>query len=208
MSSKTLILTRDFAPHKVVSEERALLMLFQGKIRVVEEYMSDEHVVGVLEPSRLCDFKQVVKALGNRAQPGSGLVIRIPSVASLLNPVGTVKRGVKFSRINVFTRDGFRCQYCGESKKITELNYDHVVPRQQGGRTIWENIVTSCYSCNSRKANRTPEQAGMRLVRKPYKPKTLPMTGPRFDFHELPAHWLPYVVSMMGEEAAARACVA
>lgn len=208
MTTKTLILTRDFAPHKIVSEDRALLMLFQGKIRVVEEYMSDEHVVGVLPPKRHGEFRQVLKALGNRVQEGCDVVIRTPSVASLHNPVGCVKRGVKFSRINVFTRDGFRCMYCGASKKTTELNYDHVTPRQQGGRTIWENIVTSCYPCNGRKANRTPEQAGMRLVRKPYKPKTLPMTGPRFDFRELPAHWLPYVVSMLGEEAAAQACVA
>src|SRR5271157_1987184 len=181
MATKTLILTRDFYPHKVVLQDRALLMLFQGKIRVVEEYQGDEHIVGKIEPKRHADFRQVLKALGNRVQEGCDLVIRTPSVASLVNSIGSVKRGVKFSRINVFTRDGFRCQYCGESKKMTDLNYDHLVPRQQGGRTVWENIVTACYPCNSRKANRTPEQAGMKVRRRPYKPKTLPMLGPRFD---------------------------
>src|SRR5512135_35163 len=200
MSTKTLILTREFAPHKIVAEDRALLMLFQGKIRVVEEYTSDEHIVGVLPPARHAEFRQVLKAFGTRVQEGCDLVIRTPSVASLINSVGSVKRGVKFSRINVFTRDGFRCMYCGESKKMLDLNYDHVVPRDQGGRTVWENIVASCYPCNSRKGNRTPEQAGMRLRRRPYKPKTLPMLGPRFDHKDMPLNWLPYVVDFIGTE--------
>jgi len=203
MTTKTLILTRDFAPHKIVAEDRALLMLFQGKIRVVEEYMSDEHIVGILPPKRHGEFRQVLKALGTRVQEGCDLVLRTPSVASLINSVGCVKRGVKFSRINVFTRDGFRCMYCGISKKFVELNYDHVVPRDQGGRTVWENIVASCYPCNERKRNRTPEQAGMKLLRKPYKPKTLPMVGPRFDPKDIPANWLQYVVGFMGFDEAA-----
>ena len=162
MTTKTLVLTREFSPHKIVSDDRALLMLFQGKIRVVEEYMGDEHVVGVLPPKRHVEFRQVLKALGTRAQEGCDVVIRTPSVVSLVKPVGNVKRGVKFSRVNVFTRDGFRCMYCGESKKMPELNYDHVTPRVQGGRTVWENIVASCYPCNSRKGQRTPAQGEQR----------------------------------------------
>jgi hypothetical protein len=93
--------------------------------------------------------------------------------------------------------------YCGTPKKMLELNYDHVIPRDQGGRTVWENIVASCYPCNERKRNRTPEQAGMKLLRKPYKPKTLPMVGPRFDPKDIPANWLQYVVGFMGFDEAA-----
>ena len=87
-----------------------------------------------------------------------------------------MKRGVKFSRNNVFARDDFRCQYCGARKSARELNYDHVVPRVQGGKTVWENIVASCYDCNGMKRGRTPEQAGMKLLRAPVKPRSLPMT--------------------------------
>ncbi len=198
MTTRTLILTREFAPHKVVTWERAVLMLFQGKIRVVDEYMSDDHIVGVLPHKRHKDYRQVVQALGNRVQEGCDVVIRTPAVATLINAVGGVKRGVKFSRINVFTRDGFRCCYCGEANEMRALNYDHVVPRLQGGKTVWENIVTACYPCNSRKGSRTPEQAGMKLLRRPYKPRTLPMCGPRFDPREIPPAWLPYVVSFLG----------
>jgi 5-methylcytosine-specific restriction endonuclease McrA len=83
---------------------------------------------------------------------------------------------------------------------MPELNYDHVVPRIQGGKTIWENIVTACYPCNDRKGGRTPDQAGMKLRRAPYKPKTLPMLGPRFDVKSVPAVWLGYIVSLLGED--------
>ena len=198
MSSRTLLLTQAFTPHKVVGLDRAVSMLFLGKIEVVEEY---PEVLGQVQEDRLRDFPHLAKAFHRRAGDGLGtLVIRVPSVATLTRPVGNIKRGVKFSRINVFTRDGYRCQYCGDKKTASELNYDHVIPRHRGGKTIWENIVASCYDCNGRKANRTPEEAGMRLRRAPYKPKALPMMGPKFDPRGIPAEWLTYCVSFLGDE--------
>ncbi len=202
MTTKTLILTRDFSPHKVVPWERAVMMLFQGKIRVVEEYMSDDAIVGTIEPKRHADFRNVLKALGARAADET-VIVRTPSVASLIRPVGRVKRGVKFSRINVFTRDRFRCQYCGEHKKMAELNYDHVIPRIRGGKTDWTNIVASCYPCNDKKGSRSPEEAGMKLRSHPYEPLSLPMVGPRFDPKEIPPNWLQYVVSFLGDVSTA-----
>ena len=76
---------------------------------------------------------------------------------------------------------------------MRELNYDHVVPRVRGGKTEWENIVTSCYGCNDRKGSRTPEEAGMKLLRKPIKPKSLPLT-PVFhvDASAIPPAWHPF----------------
>jgi 5-methylcytosine-specific restriction endonuclease McrA len=73
------------------------------------------------------------------------------------------------------------------------LNYDHVLPRVRGGRTEWENIVTSCYACNDRKGSRTPEEAGMKLLRKPSKPKTLPVASTFYvDTAEIPPVWQPF----------------
>ncbi len=175
-------------------------MLFRGKIRVVEEYMTDNHIVGVLPPKRHSEFRLVLRALGSRVQEGHDLILRTPSVATLTEPVGYAKKGVKFSRFNVFARDGFRCMYCGESKTVNSLNFDHVIPRQKGGVTDWDNIVTSCYPCNFRKRNRTPEQAGMKLIRKPVKPKFLPLTGPRINYKEVPENWLDYVSNFMEDE--------
>lgn len=84
------------------------------------------------------------------------------------------KKDVKFTRLNVFERDGFACQYCGRTRAEAPLNIDHVVPRQLGGKTTWVNVVCSCVACNARKANRTPEQAGMRLRSTPVKPRWRP----------------------------------
>ncbi len=132
MIAETLLLTPWMMPHKVISWQTAVTMSFLGKVEVVAEY------------------DDVVRS--------PTLAIRAPAVVRLKRPMGGMKRGVKFSRINVFTRGEFRCQYCGERKGPHELNYDHhVVPRVQGGETAWENIVTSCYDCNAMKRGRTPD---------------------------------------------------
>jgi 5-methylcytosine-specific restriction endonuclease McrA len=166
MTAQTLLLTPWMMPHKVISWQVAVTMLFLDKVEVLEAY--DEEI----------------------ASPS--LVIQMPAVVRLKRAVGSIKRGVKFSRVNVFTRDGFRCQYCGDKKRMGELNYDHVVPRVQGGRTQWDNIVTSCYPCNERKRNRTPEQASMKLLSRPVKPRTLPMTPVLVDTRTIPAAWSGY----------------
>lgn len=203
MDTRTLLLTQAYTPHKVIALDRAVSMLFLGKIEVVEEY---QEVLGRVAETRLKDFPHLARAYKRRVGDELGdLIIRVPSVATLTRQIGSIKRGVKFSRVNVFTRDGFRCQYCGETKTAAHLNYDHVVPRHRGGKTAWENIVASCYPCNGRKANRTPEEAGMRLRRVPYRPKSLPMMGPRFDPKGIPAEWLTYCVSFLGDEAASAA---
>ena len=151
---RTLVLDQGYQPHRVVSWQRAVTMLFDGKVEVVEEY---EH-----------DIRSVT------------LTIKMPAVVRLLQAVRG-RRGVKFSRIHVATRDGFRCQYCGEKLPLSKLTYDHVIPRSQGGKTRWENIVMACLSCNGRKGSRTPEQARMRLRKEPIKPKWLPVVAFRID---------------------------
>jgi 5-methylcytosine-specific restriction endonuclease McrA len=164
---RTLLLTPWMAPHKIISWERAVVLLVLDKIDVLEEY--DEEI---RSPSR---------------------TLRTPAVARLKKTGAARKHGVRFSRINVYTRDGFRCQYCGERKEMRHLNCDHVVPRVRGGHTVWENIVTSCYACNDRKGSRTPEEAGMTLRRKPFKPSSLPVTSAfRVTRSEMPEVWLPY----------------
>jgi 5-methylcytosine-specific restriction endonuclease McrA len=93
------------------------------------------------------------------------------------------KKEVKFTRHNIFERDKNTCQYCGKVFDRSELNLDHVVPRDRGGPTSWENIVCSCIACNTRKSNRTPFEAGMNLVRKPKRPKWRPFVQVNFTLH-------------------------
>lgn len=166
MSARTLLLNPWMMPHKIISWQDAITMMYLDKVEVLEAY--DEEIIS---PS---------------------VSIRMPAVVRLKRAVGSVKRGVKFSRTNVFTRDGYRCQYCGEKKRSDELNYDHVVPRVQGGKTVWDNIVTACYPCNNRKRNRTPEQAGMALLSKPVKPRTLPIAPVLIDTKRMPEAWSMY----------------
>lgn len=163
----TLILTPWMTSFLVVPWQTAVTMVYLGKVDVLEEY--DEEI---RSPST---------------------TIRMPAVVRLRATIRAVKRGVKFSRTNVMTRDGFTCQYCGVHLSMAELSYDHVVPRRLGGRTEWENIVTACYPCNARKAGRTPEMAGMRLRRQPFRPKSLPLSNVVPPSRRVPDEWLPYV---------------
>ncbi len=93
--------------------------------------------------------------------------------------------------MNVFTRDASAASTAACGRARSELNYDHVVPRLAGERR-WENIATSCYPCNDRKGSRTPEEAGMKLVRKPFKPQTLPLVPIIQSVREIPPVWRDY----------------
>lgn len=131
--------------------------------------------------------------------------VRMPSVIRLRSFVRRHRIRIALSRRNVFFRDGHQCQYCGDRLPSKELTCDHVKPRSQGGRTTWENVVAACGPCNRRKGGRTPEQARMKLVRKPDRPETLPVeftlnlhTGPH-----LPPAWRPYLGRREAVEAVA-----
>lgn len=157
MTGHTLVLDPTYRPHRVVPWWRAMILLFENKIEIVETYDTDIHTVS--------------------------LTFKMPAVVRLLGKVRSRKNAVKFSRINILTRDKAACRYCGKKLPMRKLNYDHVVPRSQGGKTEWTNIVTCCYPCNQVKGDRTPEQAGMYLIGgKPTRPTSLPIT-----VFELPA---------------------
>lgn len=120
--------------------------------------------------------------------------VKMPSVVRLVKPVKR-SRAIKFSRHGIYARDRGRCQYCGSRVLKREMQYEHVIPRSQGGKTCWENIVVACMPCNQRKAGRTPEQAGMRLLTTPVKPRSLPETfDPAMVFHKgMPEAWRTYL---------------
>jgi 5-methylcytosine-specific restriction endonuclease McrA len=142
-------------------------MWWEGKVEVVEEYDNDIRSVSI--------------------------TIKMPSVVRLLHRVRGKKQAVKFSRINVATRDKFTCQYCDTKMTLSKLTYDHVIPKSQGGKTLWENIVMACYPCNERKANRTPEKAKMPLKKVPVKPAYLPVVTMRFETSSIPDAWATYI---------------
>lgn len=159
----TLLLNASFEPMKVISWQRAITLVFLGKVEVVEAY---EHEVR-----------------------GVNTTLPMPSVVRLRR-YARQERRVKFSRANVYRRDNFECQYCGVQPGASELTLDHVNPRARGGRTEWTNIVTCCTTCNARKADRTPEQARMNLARPPVRPEYMPAVSPNEAAH---ASWRGYL---------------
>ena len=120
------------------------------------------------------------------------LKIRIPRVIVLLMFDRVPRKEVKFTRHNIYERDKNTCQYCGKLFDRKDLNLDHIIPRDRGGETSWENIVCSCIKCNSKKANRLPHEAGMRLLRKPERPRWQPFLHITFDSkpHESWRHFI------------------
>lgn len=165
--SRTLLLSKAYEPVKVISWQRAVTLLSLGKVEVLEEY--------------------------NGFVRSSTVVIKIPAVVRLLNAFRKRKQPVKFSRVNIYARDKYSCQYCGAKKPISQLTYDHVLPRTQGGKTEWTNIVTCCESCNLQKGGRTPEQAGMRLRSKPTQPSWVPALVIQVSTQSVPDAWRDYM---------------
>jgi 5-methylcytosine-specific restriction endonuclease McrA len=105
--------------------------------------------------------------------------IAVPRIIRLLGYDKLPRQDVKFNRRNIYARDSSRCQYCGRRFSTTELSLDHVIPRSQGGKTSWDNIVCCCVKCNVRKGGRTPDQAAMKLITKPVKPRRSPVINIR-----------------------------
>jgi 5-methylcytosine-specific restriction endonuclease McrA len=118
--------------------------------------------------------------------------VRVPEVIILRVFNGFVRNDVRFSRRNIFERDKNTCQYCGRKLPKMELTLDHVIPRARGGIDSWDNLVLACMPCNVRKGCRTPEEAGMPLIRKPSKPLWLPQLGSRLPTSKL-ASWQRFI---------------
>jgi 5-methylcytosine-specific restriction endonuclease McrA len=190
-ATRTLVLDAGYQPHRVVSWQRAAQLVHDGRAEIVDLYADVVRAISREVAKTLRVSKQMLTwfELGLDDSDPDMYVVRVPAVIRLLGKVGR-KKAVKFSRLNLLTRDRHTCQYCGDRKPTNELNYDHVVPRSQGGKTVWENIVMACYGCNSLKRDRTPEQAGMRLLNAPVRPKSLPIAALRIEaLREVPDLW-------------------
>ena len=166
MQKTTLVLNASYEPMSVSNWQDAVSMIVGGKATVLEEY------------------DQVIRS--------AYLTMRIPAVVRLNTYVSKPVKLLKFSRINVYARDGYRCTYCNKKCRIDELTYDHVIPRSMGGTTVWENIVSCCVKCNSKKGGRTPEQAKMKLLKKPVRPKAVPKIEFEFTGRPVPEQWRDY----------------
>jgi len=164
---QVLLLNASFEPLNVINWKRAVKLVFMEKVEVVEE--SDRVIRSVSES------------------------MRIPSIVRLVRFVRFRRREARFSRRNVYARDHYRCQYCNTRFPVSELTCDHVIPRSRGGGTSWTNIVTCCVQCNRRKGGRTPEEAGLHLLRRPVRPSWLWGFQIRTTGRKAPPGWGTYL---------------
>jgi len=183
-----LVLNRLWQAVNVCTVRRAVSLLFEGHAQVV---------LGQQDGSfQTFGFQQWQDFSTDAPQEPSirtvSFRLRIPRVILLLFFDRLPRKEVKFTRHNIFERDKNTCQYCGNSFDRKDLNLDHVIPRDRGGPTTWENIVCSCIRCNTRKANRTPREVGLTLIRKPKRPKWRPFVQIQFGTR-CPDSWRHFV---------------
>ncbi|MGD2039880.1 MAG: HNH endonuclease [Anaerolineae bacterium] len=164
--SRVLVLNATYEPLNVVSVRRAVLLLLKEKAEVVEAaeaYLRSERM--------MLPVPIVIRLV---------YYVRIPRHFSL-----------PLSRRTVLARDHYTCLYCNAQPGKANLTIDHVLPRSRGGATSWDNVVTACQSCNRRKGNRTPQEAQMPLLRRPYRPRYLALS--LIEGTQAPKEWGKYM---------------
>lgn len=186
IDATVLVLNRSYLPIHVTTVRRAFCLMAKGHVRAVDAdcrtYDFAEWLE--LEPE---DDGDAVETPRRR--------LRAPRIVLVLHFDRLPRREVKFSKRNVYLRDGFRCQLCGKQGTGAELNLDHVLPLCRGGKSSWENVVTSCVPCNTRKGNRTPAEAGMHLVREPARPRWQLFMGIASRSVQHPS-WAPFMPAL------------
>jgi 5-methylcytosine-specific restriction endonuclease McrA len=186
LSASVLVLNRSYLAVHVVNVRRAIGLVFRDLAEII--HLEDGQYANYDFES----WREVSELRSKYKEPDDDWVrsvnfeLQVPRVIRLLFYERLPKQTVRFNRRNIFARDGNRCQYCGKRFPTTELSLDHVVPRSRGGDTTWENIVCACVRCNVKKGGRTPQEANMKLVRLPHKPKrspqlTIKLGNPKYE---------------------------
>jgi len=145
LNRNVLVLNQNYEPIAICNAKKAVILVYLGKAEIVEHLDTEICSVSFSMP-----FPCVVRLQVYIYKPFMPVIL---------------------SRKNILRRDRQTCQYCG--KQTTPLTVDHIIPKQFGGRQTWDNLVCACQRCNNRKGNRTPDQAGMKLLKKPQKPSKL-----------------------------------
>ena len=174
LDAKVLVLNRYYSAIRVIDARRAFVLL----AKEIAEVIAIEDGSYVSYPfttwTELSEFRREFEATDHDWVRTARISIAVPKIVRVLAFDRLPREQVKLNRRNIYARDSNRCQYCAKTFTTKELTLDHVKPRVQGGGNSWTNLVCACVRCNARKGGRTPEQAGVRLIREPVKPKRNP----------------------------------
>ena len=192
LTKNVLVLNKLWQAVDVTTVFDAMCKVFQGKAVILDDnciqYGWQEWVETWEDASKLATV------MAERLVRTPSCQFPAPEIIILKRYEGYRKRGARPCRSAIYKRDGGVCQYCGKKKHMNEMNIEHVLPQAQGGKTSWKNVVLSCIKCNHKKGNRTPEQAGMKLLRKPQEPHWALVEGR--SKMEMPTSWRDFIDKM------------
>jgi len=176
LEQPVLVLNRLWQPVHICTGRRAICLLFLEHAQVVHVDESQNYQTFDVEDWLV--FSMDINEHQEKSLVHSmRMKILVPRILVLTLYDRIPRREPRFTRENIYQRDSYTCQYCSRKFSTVDLNLDHVVPRDKGGRSTWDNVVTSCISCNSRKGNKLPAQANMQLLKKPRAPRWRPFAG-------------------------------
>lgn len=186
LDSSVLVLNRFYMAIRVIDVRRAMTLLYRDCAEVITIENNSYSNYDFDSWTELSALAALDRGDSDEFLRTPHCEILVPRLVRLTLYDKIPKSTVRFNRKNLFARDNHSCQYCGQRKPPAQLSLDHVLPRSQGGKTTWENVVCSCLPCNSRKGGRTPSQANMKLLSKPVRPHANPsvaatMQDPRYE---------------------------
>lgn len=185
LDGSVLVLNRFYMAVHVVSVRRSLVLLYRDLAEVIhvengqyfnydfESWLELSEFISADPENAANETMDWIRSVN--------FSIQVPRVVRLNFYDKVPQLTLRFNRRNLFARDGNLCQYCGKVFPLSQLSFDHVDPRSRGGKTTWENVVCCCLKCNTRKGDRTPEQAGMKLIRKPVRPRQNPLLSVKMN---------------------------
>ncbi len=186
LEASVLVLNRLYMAVHVVGVRRAFALLYRDCAEVIhlEEGPRQETIFANYD---FDTWRQMSELRADLKKPHDDWIravnfeIQVPRVIRLLAFDRIPRQHVHLNRRTLLARDGHVCQYCGRRLPVSQLSIDHVIPRSRGGATNWENVVCACLKCNLRKGGRTPQEASMRLIHHPVRPKRNPMLKLKLD---------------------------
>ena len=179
-----LVVNRVFSPVSVIPARRAILLLYGGSAAALDE-TGDAHAWGTWQTLPVRAHDDGIPLVSGQ--------LRVPRVLHLVRYDRTPGLTVRLTRRNLMLRDQHQCQYCGKRPSLRDLNVDHVHPRSRGGADSWENLVVSCRLCNLKKGRRTPDEAGMKLLRSPQRPRWSTSAQILLNLREPYQEWQPFL---------------
>jgi len=185
----TLVLNRLYIPCHIVSWKRSISLLYQDIALSLDQDLIPYGYEDWVEYTTLPTFDETYYNYVHSITK----TVAVPDILVLKNYDKLPRRDVKFTRENIIHRDHYKCAYCGKKFKRDNLTIDHIIPKSRGGNNSWKNTITSCKPCNNSKANRTPREAGLKLLYAPTEPRWTDALSKVAHNPDIRSNWMKFL---------------